>query len=99
MTKQKEIDTKHTPGPWDGSGITGDGHILDNECHPIAIVTGWKSITPEEWRANLALMAAAPDLLAALEAIVSITDGSQPKDYPGALMVAKSAISKAKDQP
>jgi hypothetical protein len=29
---------------------------------------------------------------AALEAIVKITDGSQPIDYPGALMVARSAL-------
>jgi len=31
-------------------------------------------------------------LVAALRAIVKITDGSQPKDYPGALMVAQSAL-------
>ena len=42
-----------------------------------------------------ALFAAAPDLLEALQAIVKITDGSQPKDYPGALMVARAAIANA----
>ena len=32
------------------------------------------------------------ELRNALEAIVRITDGSQPKDYPGALMVARAAL-------
>lgn len=31
--------------------------------------------------------------VAALRAIVKITDGSQPIDYPGALMVARYALS------
>ena len=34
------------------------------------------------------------ELRNALEAIVRITDGSQPKDYPGALMVARAALAK-----
>lgn len=39
-----------------------------------------------------------PVMLAALEAIVKIMDGSQPKDYPGALMVAQSAIKLVKGE-
>lgn len=38
------------------------------------------------------------ELLAALQAIVRITDGSQPKDYPGAVMVARAAIATATGQ-
>lgn len=53
-----------------------------------------------ELRARLAEAATQRDaLLAALEAIVQITDGSQPKDYPGALMVARAAIAAAKGEP
>ena len=37
-------------------------------------------------------------LFAALRAIVRLTDGSQPKDYPGALMVGRAAIAKATGQ-
>ena len=44
------------------------------------------------------VLAAAPYLLSALEAIVKITGGSQPIDYPGALMVARAAIAKSKGE-
>lgn len=36
-------------------------------------------------------------LFDALRAIVRLMDGSQPKDYPGALMVARAAIRKAQE--
>jgi len=39
-----------------------------------------------------ALRARIHALESALRAIVAITDGSQPKDYPGALMVARAAL-------
>lgn len=41
------------------------------------------------------LFAAAPQMLDALKAIVKLLDDSQPKDIPGAVMVAQSAILKA----
>ena len=34
------------------------------------------------------------ELKKALQAIVKITDGSQPKDYPGVLMVARTALAR-----
>ena len=72
-----------------GSRACGiDGVSFDSsreECH--------HPLTMEDAR----LYAAAPELLAALWAIVRITDGSQPKDYPGALMVARAAIRKAEE--
>ena len=44
---------------------------------------------------NAQLITSAPDLLEALHAIVKVLDGSQPKDIPGAIMVARAAIAKA----
>jgi len=39
------------------------------------------------------LRARVRELERALVAIIAITDGSQPRDYPGALMVARSALN------
>ena len=76
-------------GDTGGSRACGiDGVSFDSsreECH--------HPLTMEDAR----LYAAAPELLAALWAIVRITDGSQPKDSPGALMVARAAIRKAEE--
>lgn len=44
---------------------------------------------------TLAKISAAKEMLRALRAIKKMTDGSQPKDYPGALMVADYAITRA----
>lgn len=38
---------------------------------------------------------AAPEMLAALSAIEAVLDGRQPKDVPGAVMVARAAIKSA----
>jgi len=55
-------NTKHTPGPWtlEGGKVCGNGYY-------IATVN---SHGTTEGRANATLMAAAPDLLEALEAIM-----------------------------
>ncbi len=68
--------SKHTPGPWlplDGelSGMI----IADSPDHPVAEVRGWGWLQKkgkageEEQDANLRLIAAAPDMLAALRAV------------------------------
>jgi len=45
--------------------------------------------------ANTRLITAAPELLAALKAILQITDGSQPRDYPSVPWIAQAAIRTA----
>ena len=63
------MNTKHTPGPWilheDGRSIYTD-HT--NTAGMFSIAQGFSGNAPDMDRANLALAAAAPDLLAALEA-------------------------------
>jgi len=59
------VITKHTPGPWT---VAPDG-LVDIDAAdglPVAVATGWLYRTHPECLANVALIAAAPDLLAAL---------------------------------
>ena len=72
------MEAKHTPGPW---GVNGS-HIGPNPDNPmtfcgVASVAGWG---PER-DANVALIAAAPELLAALIAV--FTDWNE--NYKGQL--------------
>ena len=53
----------HTPGPWttdDGMNLTGQGGVLIGELNPFV----------DECDDNARLIAAAPDLLAALESVL-----------------------------
>jgi len=105
---------KHTPGPWEMGGECSICTTFDRECAiypptagpdeyqyggPIAIV----SISSDSGdEANAHLIAAAPDLLAALQGLVDdITDRfdmKSPSTNPGitnAICVARAAIAKA----
>lgn len=96
-------NAKFTPGPYSVSGIPGDNHIMARKGHSrvtVAIVTGWQGISPDELEANKALIAAAPALLAALEAGLSAdfdcVDGSgSPKVQEAIREQARQAIRKA----
>lgn len=56
----------HTPGPWKAEYSEGDEwDVLAGESLPIAYISGWACSSVE---ANARLIAAAPDLLAALKA-------------------------------
>ena len=99
----------HTPGPWvlnglwpsgPGFSVTADGkgyHIAGcgayQHSHPGA------AFTDEECRANGRLIAAAPDLLAALKAMVAsydgLRDGITSAVVLGKLAAADAAIAKA----
>lgn len=86
----------HTQGPWrlDGDAnamnldvVSGDGRIAMLDCENFEIPDG-------ELKANAALIAAAPDLLAALEdAVEALTEA---RYYPSELQRFRAAISKAK---
>ena len=43
-------------------------------------------------RADAQLIAASPYMLKALKSIIAVLDGRQPKDIPGAIMAAQTAI-------
>lgn len=73
------MTTKHTPGPW-RVGDAGNTVFGPKTAHPspvsICTISGpTPRINPEEKRANARLIAAAPDLLEALEAICARVAG------------------------
>ena len=81
------MTTQHTPGPWH---VTGDQHgtmITDNTGEQIAL---WpqQGGTVEQC-ANARLIAAAPDLLAALEAVAEYwAGGDVPADLDAQILAA-----------
>ena len=90
------MNVSHIPGPWAPyPQATADHYVLLKDHNWFAAIHFNGEMMEAKQMANLRVMAAAPELMDALIAIVKITDGSQPIDYPGALMVARSAIAKA----
>jgi hypothetical protein len=87
------METKHTPGPWTAEEKNGRG-------------MGWKAgpawlgekAWSEECAANARLIAAAPDLLEALQEIVSAADGEGWSQLDAAFSKARAAIAKATGQ-
>ena len=83
----------YTPGPWEAEG-----------CYVRAksgVVVATSAIrTPQEERANAILCAAAPDLLAACEAIVCafVRHPGNQDERAHALIIAQSAIKKARNE-
>ena len=91
QTPARQMNTKHTPGPWTAKGRKMEARIYGNvEGGPVAVVpyvTEWASNPYDE--ANARLIAAAPELLAALNEIM-ISPNS-----PAAKQRAFDAIAKA----
>ena len=92
----EEEDTMHTPGPWS----IRCGSIYAESAPGIYehICSGAHASLPGEWMANAHLIAAAPDLLAALQEIVSMDNCNYERDimrYCGAFDRARAAIAKA----
>lgn len=96
---------KGTPGPWqwdqDGGALRSKTHILlcpGNVPGGIDTRDGWGALLgafagdDDESEANAKLIAAAPDLLEALQAIIARLD---PYDYPDEQNMARAAIAKA----
>lgn len=71
------MSTTHTPGPWiieKSDGFTRGHWIHDNKGEFVALAVMRRSSQTEE-TANSRLIVAAPDLLSAAEALVSLFDG------------------------
>lgn len=92
--------SKHAPGPWMVQRYTnhyGFSVFADGKC----IAERWYEIEQEEYkaaeiRANARLIAAAPDLLGALENLAIAV--SMGWDTDGVMEVARDAIAKAKGE-
>ncbi|RKO74397.1 hypothetical protein C5E04_18950 [Pectobacterium parmentieri] len=100
--------SKHTEGPWfvnrkNNIQVTGNLNVIqthtnDGLGYHIAYSTGWgdNKETAEEAKCNAYLIAAAPDLLEALESILSDAEKGYAAINPPRMAAAKSAIDKAK---
>ena len=88
------MNSKHTPGPFRIGRANRQAAVYGPKGEWLATLPDL--LDHEEIVANQKLFAAAPDLLAALQACEALLDGRQPRDIPGALMVIRSALSKAK---
>lgn len=99
----------HTPGPWgwtyDGSKDYSIGSADDPQAKPVAHVYAWQR-NYNQAEANCNLIAAAPDLLAALERVLmdtcegdihSVPDDSDGRFCPAdALRLCAAALSRAR---
>ena len=70
------MTAKHTPGPWrvlrPGPGIDYNWHVTDEMDTFVAHVFGFSHAVDEQSRINASLIAAAPDLLEALQSLVDM---------------------------
>ena len=86
------MDPKHTPGPWQVVG----SYIVADLTLAVAQVSGPNRADLRETRqANRRLIAAAPDLLAALLRCASYLEDLPFPEGRGALDQAQAAITKA----
>ena len=97
------MDVKHTHGPWMKSthGGISKYSIWSSSGQHIADTNTTKSIGFERCAANASLIAAAPDLLEALEDCVAVMDRELAglKVIQPELSAARAAIAKATGEP
>ena len=99
-------ESKHTPGPWRAYGfmITGGDFRQVAECNmPVGTPGREEDATVDEDQANARLIAAAPDLLAACEMLISdpSEEWSQTefdRRVGAARDMARAAVKKAKGE-
>lgn len=102
-------ETKHTPGPW-GMETVRTTSGLCHRVGPFPSPKSWRSDKPAhaciyddyppdvgspELVANARLIAAAPDLLEALKACVTMYGDENPDDDWTCIKLARAAIAKA----
>ena len=90
--------SKHTPGPWEAVNGPEDTYYVE-ECGQRGIVAEVLHICTDEWTdANASLIAAAPDLLAALRDLVDdceSANGCMGNEHKIDTDEARAAIAKA----
>lgn len=83
----------HTPGPWDIEMDRGEPRVIRQRADPdvaVALIPRWELKFLEEMNANAKLIAAAPDLLAALQGVVRVADRATDE-----FDAARAAIARA----
>jgi hypothetical protein len=97
--KLNNMNTKHTPGPWCGK----DGQIYSAQTGKTISLLSYFDKDEEQDKANQQLIAAAPELLEALQNLLDDIEYSQ-KDIPAGaigqrqIRAARAAIQKAANQ-
>ena len=88
------MTAKHTPGPWH---LGKEGYYFQSVRDQNEHITADVNITRSdgEGGANARLIAAAPDLLAALESMIAKIDADK---LPISCSIARAAIAKAKGE-
>ncbi len=90
--------SKHTPGPWFCENGDNRWTIWDDEGMA-CICDVHAGIEPDPSEANARLIAAAPDLLAACEALARSFDAVTYAAWTPEMHAAVAAIAKAKGEP
>lgn len=97
-TAQTPAATKHTPGPWNYSPAVAAIFGPPGNAPQICNIPAFSG---EEGHANARLIAAAPELLAALKLFVAQYqgDGHDDRELRPEMAAARAAIAKATGQP
>lgn len=85
----------HTPGPWSIEERYTDSYAINPN---VAWLGASSSDKEGENEANAHLIAAAPDLLVALEEVLSCISETRGADARAAVEMAQAAINKAKGE-
>lgn len=94
MASDKAVEARHTPGPWAIDSRNGSCYVVAPDA--ATTVAEVKLPTDEQGDADARLIAAAPDLLAALKAVVTPQAGGAFRNLTGEnAMRALDAIQKA----
>lgn len=106
MSRGEAVSSKHTPGPWIWGADAHDSRVMATEApwrdRTIAEVHHGEDVMGE---ANGHLIAAAPDLLAACEAMLTQRYSSwhrfaeEDDPEPDDMQKARAAIKKARGEP
>lgn len=88
------MNTKHTPGPWVIDGFRDEHDLMTADRRMIAKINGLRPAMLED-EDNARLIAAAPELLEALEAVLKAVG---PYDSGLPVEQIKAAIAKAKGE-
>lgn len=92
-------DAKHTPGPWVAVSVGGFGeyeiHARGKDIAAVNVSDGMDEPTPFPAEANARLIAAAPDLLAALQNLMTPFGSDIERRAPALFKNMRAAIAKA----
>lgn len=84
-----------TQGPWSIAPRDTNRRVVDASGHSVAVASPLGNDRKDEAFANARLIAAAPDMLAALRAMVALLPHTDDADVEAVVQAARAAIAKA----